>query len=232
MEQDNKNKKIPKHICIIPDGSRRWAKQKGLASVAGHKQGVDNFEGLVNTALELDIHYMTLWAFSTENWKRSKEENDYLFDLIRNYYDKFKNIVREKNTRFIHLGRRDRLPQDIVKLFSDLEQETKDFTNTVISIAIDYGGHDELIRAFKKIQEQNLEITPENIEKCLDTHLLPPPDLIIRTSGEQRLSGFMSWQSEYAEYAFPKVFFPDFTPEEFKKVIQEYSNRKRRFGGD
>ncbi len=220
------------HIAIIPDGNRRWAKEKGLPAFEGHRRGAENFEHLLNTARDLGIKYFTSWAFSTENWKRTEEENGYLFGLAREFIKKYKKKFLSEKVRFMHIGREDRLPQDIVQALKDMEEETKMFDGFTTIIGMDYGGHDEILRALDRIKLAGLEITPENIENNLDTAGIPAPDLIIRTSGEQRLSGFMSWQSEYSEFYFPQVYFPDFGPEQLIRAVEDFRGRNRRFGGN
>lgn len=220
------------HIAIIPDGNRRWAKEKGLPAFEGHRRGVENFERLLYTTRDLGIKYLTAWAFSTENWKRTADENNYLFNLSREFFKKYKKKFLDEKVRFIHIGRKDRLPQYVVESLKEMEEETKIFDGFTTIIGMDYGGHDELLRTLDKIKSAGLSITQENIESNLDTAGIPAPDLIIRTSGEQRLSGFMSWQSAYAEFYFPKTYFPDFGPEQLTKAIEDFKNRDRRFGGD
>lgn len=220
------------HIAIIPDGNRRWAKQKGLPPFEGHRRGAENFERLLNTSRDLGIKYFTSWAFSTENWKRTEEENKFLFDLAREFIKRYKQKFLSEKVRFIHIGRKDRIPPDIIAALNNMEEETKKFDGFTTLIGMDYGGHDELLRALDKIKKAGLEITTETIEANLDTHDIPAPDLIIRTSGEQRLSGFMSWQSEYSELYFPTEYFPDFGPEELKKAVDNFCKRDRRFGGN
>ena len=220
------------HIAIIPDGNRRWAKERGLPAFEGHRRGAENFEHLLNTTRDLGIKYFTSWAFSTENWKRTDEENGYLFSLAREFIKKYKKKFLSEKVRFMHIGREDRLPQDIVQALKDMEEETKMFDGFTTIIGMDYGGHDEILRAIDKIKSAGLEITAENIEKNLDTAGIPAPDLIIRTSGEQRLSGFMSWQSEYSEFYFPKEYFPDFGPVQLTQAVENFKNRERRFGGN
>lgn len=220
------------HIAIIPDGNRRWAKEKGLPTLEGHRRGAENFEKLLNATRAMGIKYFTSWAFSTENWKRTQEENAYLFDLAREFTKRYKKKFISEKTRFLHIGRKDRLPQDIVQTLLEMEEETKHFTDFNTTIGMDYGGHDELLRTLDKIQKFGLPINEDTISQNLDTKDLPAPDLIIRTSGEQRLSGFMSWQSAYSEFYFPKVYFPDFGPEELKKAVDDFLGRERRFGGD
>ncbi len=226
------NNNIPQHIAIIPDGNRRWAKDKGLPAVEGHRKSAQNFEDILMKAKELGIKCVSAWSFSTENWKRSEEEIGFLFDLLRSMFKRYKKRFLEEEVRFVHLGRKDRVPKDVKDIIEDLEESTKNNSKLTIALGLDYGGHDELVRAVKKLLSKGLEVTEENIEKCLDTAGLPPLDLIIRTSGEKRLSGFMSWQNAYAELYFYDKHFPDFGPEELEKAIKDYAQRNRRFGGD
>jgi len=223
---------VPQHVAFIVDGNRRWAKGKGLPTIEGHRKGADNLEVIFDFAKKVGVKYVTAWVFSTENWNRSKAEVNYLFDLFRDMFKRYKEKFLKEKVRFVHIGRKDRIPEDVRDSLIELEEETKDFTEHTAALAIDYGGHDELIRAVNEIVDAKEEVNEENIKKHLDTAELPNPDLIIRTSGELRLSGFMSWQSAYAEYAFPETPFPAFTEEEFTKVLQDYSSRERRFGGD
>jgi undecaprenyl diphosphate synthase len=228
----NNERKIPIHIAVIPDGNRRWAKSKGLPTLEGHRRGALNFEKLLDKAKDMGVKCMTGWFFSTENWKRTEDENKYLFDLARQLTKKYKKKILSENIRFIHLGRKDRIPEDIVAELRELEETTKDIEGFTVGVAMDYGGHDELIRTIEKLKEEGLELNTENIESHLDTKNMPMPDYIIRTGGEKRLSGFMSWQSEYAEFFFADEFFPDFGPEELEKAVDDFDTRERRYGGD
>jgi undecaprenyl diphosphate synthase len=223
---------IPFHIAIIPDGNRRWAKNRGLPTLEGHRQGALNFEKLLDEAKNLGVHAVSGWFFSTENWKRTAEENTYLFNLARELVKQYKEKVLRDGIRFVHLGRKDRIPADIMAEINDLEEKSKHITEFVVGIAMDYGGHDELIRCYEKLNSQGLAPTIENIEANLDTKDMPMPDLIIRTGGEKRLSGFMSWQAEYSEFYFSDAFFPDFGPEQLKLAVEDFGKRDRRFGGD
>lgn len=232
MVEASEIKYIPNHVAFIVDGNRRWAKSKGLPSLEGHRRGIGNLEKIFDVCKELGIKYATAWVFSTENWTRSKDEVTYLFNLFREHVEKYREKFVKEQTRFVHLGRKDRMSADIVEKITSLEEETKNFTERTVCIAMDYGGHDEIIRAVNKLIDDGKEVTDENISNYLDTANIPNPDLIIRTSGELRLSGFMSWQSAYSEYYFPKVPFPDFTREEFLIALQDFSKRDRRFGGD
>lgn len=234
MTHSNKEQElnIPQHIAIIPDGNRRWARDKGLPDYMGHVKGAENFETLCDYAREKGVKCMTLWAFSTENWKRSENEIEKLFELVRGKTDHYKKLCTKKKMRFIHIGRKDRFPEDILQNLKETEELTRDYADFTIALAADYGGHDELVRTFQKLKANNLEITPENIENNLDTAGLPKLDLIIRPGGELRFSGFMPWQSEYAEYYFTPVYFPAFDSTELQKAIDSFAQRERRFGGN
>jgi undecaprenyl diphosphate synthase len=223
---------VPQHVAIIMDGNRRWAKKRHLPGLEGHRKGAEVMEELFDAAKEAGVKYLTTWAFSTENWGRSKKEINYLFGLFRKKFDQYKEKFLKEHIRFIHLGRKDRIPGDIKEMLIDLEDVTKDFSEHTAVLAIDYGGRDEISRAATKLSEKGEKITEESIEKNLDTAGIPDPDLIIRTSGEQRLSGFMLWQSAYSELYFTDTHFPAFTKDELMKALQDYSDRERRFGGD
>lgn len=244
--------KIPKHVAIIPDGNRRWAVDKGFPTFEGHRRGFDMAVEIGRTARKLGIHTLTLWAFSTENWNRSKAEVKYLMDLYRVMIDKNLKEAKKDGVRIYHLGRKDRIPRGLAKKIENAEKETSTFNKFVLNIALDYGGHDEILRAVTKlctdVTADKLKVEdlykvvgkyqgkyPEYFFKSyLDTKDQPNPyvDFLIRTSGEQRISGYLSWQAAYAEYYFPKYHFPDFTPQRFKEAIDIFSSRKRRFGGD
>jgi len=225
--------RFPLHIAIIPDGNRRWAKEKGLKSFEGHKSvaSVENIDRLFKAARKYGVNYFTFWAFSTENWNRSKEELDYLFDLLLKFSKEFRDYAVENKIRFRHFGRKDRLPKEVVKEFEKTEKATKDFRDFHFQICMDYGGRDEITRAVNKILKSGInEIKEGDVKNYLDTAEIPDPDLIIRTSGERRLSGLMPFQSTYAELYFTDVYFPDFGPEELNEAIEEYARRARRFG--
>lgn len=225
--------KIPKHVAIIPDGNRRWAKQKGLEPWKGHEASTEYNKtiNLFEKAKELGVKYLTLWAFSTENWNRSKKEIDVLFELVSSGMKKYEKHFIEKKIRFRHIGRKDRLPKNIVSIIDKLENKTKDFEDFNVQICLDYGGRDEILRAVNKVLQSGVkEIVEDDFKALLDSSSIPDPDLIIRTSGEQRMSGFMTFQSAYSEFYFADVNFPDFGPEELEKAIAEYGRRKRNFG--
>lgn len=219
---------IPKHIAIIADGNRRWAKERKLPTFEGHRKGFENIKALSKKAKQLGVKVITFWVFSTENWKRAEEEVGYLMKLAERVIDTQIKEAIEEETRIVHIGRKDRLPALLRKKIENAEEKTRDFSHYYFVIALDYGGHDEIERAIKKMKD----VKTEKIEDYLDTHTLPypNPDLIIRTSGEERLSGFMTWQSAYSEYFFSELYFPDFGPDALENAIVKYGERKRRFG--
>jgi len=224
---------IPNHVAIIPDGNRRWAKEHGLPSFEGHRKGFDVAVKIGKKIRSLGVHTMTMWAFSTENWNRSKEEVAYLMKMYETFIERnLKQALKEK-IRIIHLGRKDRISKKLLEKIQDSEEKTKNFKNYILNIALDYGGQDEVIRGIKKISRQNINnLTIEQFNNYLDTanQPYPNPDLIIRTSGEQRTSGLMIWQAAYAEYIFLQKHFPDVNDKDIENAIEEYSRRQRRYG--
>jgi undecaprenyl diphosphate synthase len=221
---------LPKHVAVIPDGNRRWAKERNLPTFQGHKKGVENSINLFNEAQRLGIPYFTWWGFSTENWNRSNQEIKFLMQIFKNYLEKLKKKLREEEIHFRHFGRRDRLPKPVILLLSELEKLTDGFSKANLGLALDYGGRDEILRAIKKMEMDKTSISKESFEHALDTGGFPDPDLIIRTSGEQRLSGFMPWQGTYAELYFAKENFPAFGVPEFQAALADFGKRKRNFG--
>ena len=226
---------LPKHVAIIPDGNRRWAKKKGRPAFEGHRFAAQTaLPNLVNELMRLGIKYFTFWALSTENLAgRSKKELSHLFNLIRiSLKSKYKEF-KEKKIRLKVIGDLIKLPEDLQKEAYKITKETMKNEKMTIVLGLNYGGRNEIIRAIKKIQNQKSKIqilTKENFGNYLDTAGIPDPDLIIRTGGEKRLSGFMLWQSEYSEFYFSDLYFPDFTAKELEKSINNYSERQRRFG--
>ncbi len=228
---------IPNHVAIILDGNGRWAKAKGMPRNYGHVQGAKTVEVICEEAYKMGIQYLTVYAFSTENWNRPKEEVDALMKLLRNY---MKNCLKtaEKNNMCVRIiGDKSRLDKDIRESIAKLEEATKNNTGLHFSIAINYGGRDELKRAMEKafqdMEKGNLkagEITEEKIEAYLDTAGLPDPDLLIRTCNEQRISNFLLWQLAYTEFYFTPVAWPDFSKEELEKAVRAYNQRDRRYG--
>lgn len=226
---------LPNHIAIIPDGNRRWAKGKNLPTLEGHRRGFDTAVKLSKYLRKKGVHTLTLWGFSTENWTREKDEVSYLMRLYGIMLDKYLAEALKDNVRVTHLGRRDRLPKNLLKKIEDLEKKTRAFSDYYLNIALDYGGHDEVIRAIQKMSDQKFnpyELSENNFNQFLDTHdqQFPTVDLIIRTSGEYRTSGLMIWQAAYAEYIFSEKYFPDLNEEDMDSALEEYANRQRRFG--
>ncbi len=225
---------LPNHIAIIPDGNRRWAKEKGLPTFEGHRRGAETTFKIARKVREMGISTLTFWAFSTENWNRSKEEVESIIGLHRLLKKHVDEAVRD-NVKITHIGRKDRMGKDLFKAIADAEDRTKNNNKYFLNLAFDYGGRDEVIRAIHRIQESNTplsEINEENFSQFLDTAPLPHanPDIIIRTGGEIRTSGLMIWQATYAEYFFLEKYYPDFTEEDIEKIVAEYGKRQRRFG--
>ena len=228
---------IPKHIAIIMDGNRRWAKKRGLPSSMGHAEGANTLEKITDDGSDLGIKYLTVYAFSTENWKRSEEEVDYLMKLLAKHIKDFDKRIKNRDIRFRLVGDINRLNKDLQDGIRGIEERTKDKQGLTVNIAINYGGRAELTYMIKEIAKEtkdgniSLDEIDENlISKHLQTKDTPDPDLIIRTGGENRLSGFLLWQAAYSELYFTDVLWPDFDKKELEKAINEYNNRKRNFG--
>lgn len=225
--------KIPKHVAIILDGNGRWAKSKGMPRTYGHTMGAQNVEPICRAAYELGIRYVTLYAFSTENWNRPKSEVDALMKLLKNYLKNCIKIADKNNMRVRVLGDITKLDEKFQKQICDLEEKSSKNTGLHLQIAINYGSRDEMIRAMKKMFRDGVtedEITEEKFATYLDTGDIPDPDLMIRTSGEQRLSNYLLWQFAYSELYFTDVPWPDFSAEELQKAVEDYSRRDRRYG--
>lgn len=232
------NTAIPQHVAIILDGNGRWAKKRLLPRNFGHRQGAKNVERICKDAYHLGVKYLTVYAFSTENWKRPEDEVDALMELLKRYLKSYRKKAMDNNMRVIIIGDRTGLREDIQESIREVEELTAGNTGLSFQIALNYGGRDEIVRAARLLAKQVAagERTPESIDEsalasCLDTRDIPDPDLIIRTSGEQRLSNFMTWQSAYSEFYFTDVLWPDFDREELKKALDYYASRDRRFGG-
>lgn len=229
---------IPQHVAIILDGNGRWAKAKGMPRNYGHAQGSKNVEKICEEAWRMGIKYLTVYAFSTENWNRPKEEVDALMKLLRNYMKTCLKTAAKNDMKVRVIGDITRLDDDIQKRILELEEATKDNGGLNFQIAINYGSRDEITRAVRALAEDVKEgkIEPEEvdetcIESYLDTHDIPDPDLLIRTSGEQRLSNYLLWQLAYTEFYFTDVPWPDFSKQELEKAIEQYNHRDRRYGG-
>jgi undecaprenyl diphosphate synthase len=232
-----KDTTIPNHIAIIPDGNRRWARSRGLYTLEGHRRGFEAAVKVCRSARDWGVHTVSLWGFSTENWDRTEKEINYLMKLYQKLIDDFLEEARENEVRIYHLGRKDRLPKSLLNKIEKAEKETAKYTKHIMNICLDYGGHDEILRAIQKIIKDGIpenKINKELMEKYTDTHGQPYPyvDLMVRTSGEQRTSGFLLWNSPYTEYYWENGHFPDFTPEKLKSAILDFSRRRRRFGGN
>ncbi|MBI2327592.1 di-trans,poly-cis-decaprenylcistransferase [Candidatus Curtissbacteria bacterium] len=227
------SKTIPEHVVIIPDGNRRWAKKHGLAPIEGHKKGLETALSVVRGSRDLGVKILTLWGFSTENWRRPSMEVGYLMKLYTVFFKKHTKELMREGVKFNWLGRRDRVPKTLRRILEKIEAETEKNTRYILNICLDYGGREELIGVFKKLL--NRKIKPSQInEQLISTNLqttgLPDPDLLIRTSGEMRTSGIMPWQTIYTELFFSKAYFPDFSLAELKRAIGDFARRQRRFG--
>lgn len=224
------------HVAIIMDGNRRWAREQGLPPYEGHAYAAEHaIEPIVEECVRQGIPYVTFWAFSTENWKRDKEEIDALFTIFRKAFGTLATRFIKKGAKLRLLGEINRFPSDIAKKSLEMIQKSKNNHQITVTFALNYGGRDEILRAVKKIIDEKIpsnQVTDEIISEHLDTADLPDPDLIIRTGGEQRTSGFLPWQSVYAELYFTSVLFPDFTPTELNKALDNFKSRDRRFGGN
>lgn len=234
MAEENK---IPQHVAIILDGNGRWAKSKGMPRNYGHVQGAKTVEVICEEAYRMGIQYLTVYAFSTENWDRPADEVDALMGLLRNYMKTCLKTAAKNNMCVRVIGEKSRLDEDIRERIGELEEATKNNTGLHFQIAINYGGRDEIVRAARKlaaqVKEEALapdEITQEQLGNALDTAGIPDPDLLIRTCGEQRISNFLLWQLAYTEFYFTPIAWPDFSKEELEKAVEAYNKRDRRYG--
>ena len=238
MENDLQGLVVPKHIAIILDGNGRWAKKRGLPRSMGHKEGCVTVEKTVEIAARMGVEYLTVYGFSTENWKRSSEEVGALMQLFRFYMVRLLKTAKANNVRVRMIGERSRFAQDIIDGINRLEEETKDNTGLTFVIAVNYGGRDEITRAVRRMGEacrlgilDPQTITESTVASYLDTAGMPDPDLLIRTSGELRLSNYLLWQLAYSEIYITDCLWPDFDRAELVKAIEAYNKRDRRFGG-
>ncbi len=235
---NEKEWKVPEHIAIILDGNGRWAKKRGMPRNFGHLQGAKNVEQICSDAYDLGVKYLTVYTFSTENWKRSVEEVNGIMNILRQYLNSFKTHVKREKLTVRVIGDRSRLDDDINQLIDELWEMSKDHKGLTLTLALNYGGRDEITRAVRKLADQVKEGTllPEQIDEAaiskeLDTCYMPDPDLLIRTSGEIRLSNYLLWQLAYTEFYFTDVLWPDFDKKELEKAIEYYNGRDRRYGG-
>lgn len=231
-------KNIPRHVAIIMDGNGRWAARRGLPRMAGHRQGVKSAREAVKAAGDLGVKVLTLYTFSTENWKRPRREIEMLFRMLEEYIDKESDKLDKNNIRFSVIGRIEELPAVLKAKLKKTADRTKNNTGLTLNLALNYGGRPEIIDAVRKVASDAKEgriavgdISEEKFSSYLYTENLPDPDLMIRTSGEYRLSNFLLWQLAYAELYVTKKLWPDFNKNDFKKAVDEYSRRERRFGG-
>lgn len=229
---------IPQHIAIILDGNGRWAKKRGMPRNYGHMQGAKNVEQICQDAYDLGVKYLTVYAFSTENWKRSVEEVSGIMNILRQYLNSFKTHIKRDKLTVRVIGDRTRLADDINQLIDELWELSKDNQGLTLTIALNYGSRDEITRAVRRIATDTKEgrISPDAIDEAmissyLDTEFMPDPDLLIRTSGELRLSNYLLWQLAYTEFYFTDVCWPDFDKEELIKAIHYFNGRDRRYGG-
>lgn len=229
---------LPVHIAIIMDGNGRWAKKRGLPRSAGHRAGAKTLETITRYAGNLGIRYLTVYAFSTENWKRPKQEVDALMQLLGNYLDDYKKLIGDDNIRICVIGTRDGLSDEILAKIHTVEQATAHNDGLTLNIALNYGGREEITHAVRQLCMQAVQqgtdaadITEADVSAALYTADCPDPDIIIRPSGEQRLSNFLLWQSAYSEFWYADINWPDFKPADLDRAICDYQNRDRRFGG-
>ena len=220
---------VPLHVAVIMDGNGRWAKRKGLPRVIGHRRGLEVAQNVIDCSLQRGVKYLSLFVFSTENWKRPKKEIDSLFSLADKYLSQFEKFCKDR-IRVVVSGEREGLPQKLVDKIDYIEQNTRNFNAICVNLCINYGGQREIVEAVKRLNEEGAEITVDNISSHLYNQL-PPPDLILRTGGQKRLSNYLLYQSAYAELFFVDTLWPDFTTEEYDEILAEFATRTRNFGG-
>jgi len=232
-ESNNNLSSVPRHVAIIMDGNGRWAKQRGLPRVAGHRAGTENLREIIRAGARLGIEYLTLYAFSTENWSRPKAEVTGLMHILSDVIDRELDELNKEGARLMHIGHLDGLSKALQSKVQQAIELTKDNTRITIVLAFNYGGRDEIICAIRRMLAD--QVAPEDVDDALVSEYLftcnlPDPDLVIRTSGEKRTSNFLTWQTVYSEWYFPEVYWPDFNETELRKAIEVYSQRDRRFG--
>ncbi len=223
--------KTPRHVAVIMDGNGRWAERRGLPRLSGHKKGFDAFLDLVENCNNMGVGYLTVYAFSTENWKRSTEEVGGLMGLLTMAMKKYISDLNERNIHCRVIGDMTYFSDSMRKAIAESTAKTLQNTGMQLAVALSYGGRNEIVRAVKRLEEQGLEPTEENLSACLDTAGMPDPDLVIRTGGEYRTSNFLLWQSAYSEYWITDLLWPDFGEKELEEAFEVYSKRNRRFGG-
>ena len=238
MAKANTERSGPRHVAVIMDGNGRWAQMRGRPRLFGHHAGAKRVREIVEACPSVGVKFLTIFAFSTENWKRTQTEVSGLMSLFQRYITGEAKALTKNGIRVRFIGDRMRLAPKLVELMDDLELMTADNDLVHLTIAINYGGRDEVARATKRLAQDvadgqlaPADVNEETIPKYLDTHVLPDPDLVIRTSGEARISNFLLWQSAYSEYEFIDTLWPDFSADEFHKIVNRYGKRERRFGG-
>lgn len=236
MDQDQDNELpdvIPTHIAIIMDGNGRWARSRGLPRLAGHKAGTKNLRRIIEACVEFGVKYLTIYAFSTENWRRPEDEVKGLMNIFDDVFYRELAELHRQGAQLRHIGRMDGIRKSMQEKIRDGIETTKDNDRLVLNVAFNYGGRDEIVCAIQEMIRDGIkpdEVTDDLVSKYLFTSGSPDPDLVIRTSGEMRTSNFLLWQAAYAEWVFPEIYWPDFGKEELLESIREYSNRERRFG--
>lgn len=233
MQKELVEDNLPKHIAIIMDGNGRWATRRGLPRNLGHKAGIKAIEKTIDAMIKFQIPILSLFAFSTENWKRDKKEIDGIFSLVRDYISQNKEAFLKKGVRVLSMGDLSPFPEDLVTSLNDVQEKTKDNKRLILNLALNYGGRRDIVRAVNQvIQDKKSKIDEKEFEKYLYSYPLPDPDLVIRTSGEMRISNFMMYQLAYCELYFTPVLWPDFGEKDLKKAIKDFQKRERRFGGN
>lgn len=227
---------VPVHIAVVMDGNGRWAEQRGLPRMIGHRQGSENMRRIIQECLDLGVQYLTLYAFSTENWSRPKAEVDYLMSLPGQFYDRERHLLHENQVRMVVIGDPEQVPARTQQVLQRMQTETADYRRLTVLMAFNYGGRAELVRAAsalagRVVSGQLERITEQDLANELYTAGIPDPDLLIRCGNEMRLSNFLLWQIAYAELVFTEKLWPDFTPEDLREAISSFRRRERRFGG-
>ena len=223
--------KIPNHIAIIMDGNGRWAKERGLNRTAGHEEGAKTVRKITQYCSDIKVKYLTLYAFSTENWERPKLEVEFLMKLLERYLRKELSVYLENNIRFKAIGDLNRFSKSLQNTIFETQEKTANCSGLTQVLALNYGSKNEIIRAIKKLNDLDLEVTEQNLESCLDTAGMGDVDVLIRTSGEVRLSNYLLWQNAYSEMFFTQTYWPDFNVSELDDILSDFSKRERRFGG-
>jgi undecaprenyl diphosphate synthase len=224
---------MPQHVAIIMDGNGRWAKKRGLPRLAGHKAGTENLRRIIRASVEFGVEYLTIYAFSTENWGRPREEVDGLMRIVEDVIEKELKELDEQGVQLRHLGKLDQLSPNLQRKVLAAVEQTKHNTRLVLNVAFNYGGRDEIVHAIRQMladQVKPEDVSPEMVSRYLYTAGTPDPDLIIRTSGELRISNFLIWQAAYSEWFVTPTYWPDFGREEFRKALDEFASRDRRYG--